>query len=120
MFAFALSRGLPLGAARTITVNTIVVMEIFYLFNVRYMHGTSLSLANLRCTPGVLAGVGDVVLFTYAPFMAIAFGSAPVGFGDGGLILAVGILLFAIVEMEKAARRGWRDGRSTGKATVTR
>lgn len=81
MFAFARSRGLPLEEARTITVNTIVVMQIFYLFNVRHMHGTSLALADLRGTPAVLAGVGGVVLlqlvFTCAPFMAIPFGSAP-------------------------------------------
>ncbi len=124
MFTYAVSRGLALEEARTITVNTIVVMEIFYLFNVRHMHGTSLTLADLRGTPAVLAGVGGVVLlqlvFTYAPFMAIPFGSAAVGFSDGILIVAVGILLFAIVETDKAARRSWRDDRSPGKATATR
>jgi hypothetical protein len=34
---------LPIEEARTIVVNTIVVMEIFYLFSVRYVHATSLT-----------------------------------------------------------------------------
>ena len=41
MFFWAEVRGLPHEEARTIVVNTIVVMEIFYLFSVRYLHTTS-------------------------------------------------------------------------------
>jgi hypothetical protein len=40
MFFWAEARGLPIETARTMVVNTIVVMEIFYLFSVRYVHGT--------------------------------------------------------------------------------
>jgi hypothetical protein len=36
-FFYALGQGLGLDAARTMVVNTIVVLEIFYLFNVRYL-----------------------------------------------------------------------------------
>ena len=38
-----LERGLSLAEARTVAVNTLVVMEIAYLFSVRYVHGTSLT-----------------------------------------------------------------------------
>ena len=43
IFFYALERGLSLEMARTMVVNTVVVMEIFYLFSVRYLHGPSLT-----------------------------------------------------------------------------
>jgi magnesium-transporting ATPase (P-type) len=41
MFAGSLHAGLSLEEARTAAVNTLVVMEIFYLFSVRYLRVTS-------------------------------------------------------------------------------
>src|SRR5690606_10539939 len=41
IFFYALDRGLGVEVARTMVVNTIVVLEIFYLFNVRYLNMTS-------------------------------------------------------------------------------
>ena len=38
-FAWATARGLSIETARTMVVNALVVMEIFYLFSVRYVHG---------------------------------------------------------------------------------
>ncbi len=115
MFTWAMGRGLPVEVARTMVVNTIVVMEIFYLFNVRYVHGASLTLKGFFGTPPVLAGITAVVIlqftFTYAPFMAIFFDTAPVAFADGIVIVGVGVVLFAVVEMEKRLRLGWRQGR---------
>jgi magnesium-transporting ATPase (P-type) len=123
MFAYAEARGLPIELARTMVVNTLVVMEIFYLFNVRYVHGTSLSVEAVFGTPAVLAGITAVVLlqfvFTYAPFMAIPFDTAPVAFADGLLIVAVGVVLFAVVEIEKRIRHGWRRGLSRPRAGAT-
>jgi magnesium-transporting ATPase (P-type) len=43
VFFWTLERGLPLELARTMVVNTIVVMQIFYLFSIRYAHGPSLT-----------------------------------------------------------------------------
>jgi magnesium-transporting ATPase (P-type) len=120
MFAWAVGRGLPLEVARTMVVNTIVVMEIFYLFSVRYTYGASLTLKGLFGTPAVLAGISAVILlqftFTYAPFMAIPFDTAPVAFADGLVIVAVGAVLFGIVEIEKRIRLGWRNARSPARA----
>ncbi len=120
MFAWAQSRGLPLELARTMVVNTIVVMEIFYLFSVRYTYGASLTIKGLFGTPAVLAGITAVVLlqvtFTYAPFMAIPFDTAPVAFADGLVIVATGAVLFAIVEVEKRVRLGWRNRQATARA----
>ena len=81
MFFTALERGQPLETARTIAVNTIVVMEIFYLFSVRYVHGTSLTWTGVLGTPAVLIGVAAVALaqlaFTYLPAMQAAFETRP-------------------------------------------
>lgn len=109
MLFWALDRGLPTEEARTLVVNTIVVMEIFYLFSVRYVHGTSLTWQGVLGTPAVLAGVGLVFLaqlgFTYIPFMNAAFESRPVAFSDGLLVIGAGIALLIVAEVEKRLRR---------------
>ena len=45
IFFYALERGAGVETARTMVVNTLVVLEIFYLFNVRYLHMTSITCA---------------------------------------------------------------------------
>jgi magnesium-transporting ATPase (P-type) len=86
-------------------VNTIVVMEIFYLFSIRYVHGTSLSWRAALGTPAVLAGVATVVVaqlvFTYWPIMNSIFKSRPVSLLDGIVIVAIGFVLLVILEAEQ-------------------
>ena len=109
IFFYALGRGLDVDTARTMVVNTIVVLEIFYLFNVRYLHMTSITWRGALGTPAVLLAVGAVVvaqlLFTYAPFMHDLFASRPVALLDGVVIVATGVLLMAILEVEKTLLR---------------
>ncbi len=109
IFEYALRRGLGDDVARTMVVNTLVVMEIFYLFNVRYLHTTSFSLVGATGTPAVLGAIAVVVAgqlaFTYVPFMHALFGSAPVAFADGVVIILVGGAMMAILEVEKALLR---------------
>jgi magnesium-transporting ATPase (P-type) len=110
MFAWAMRRGLPLEEARTIAVNTIVVLEIAYLFSVRYLRLASLTWEGVLGTPAVLIGVTTITAlqfaFTYAPFMQLLFDTRPVSFRDGLAIVGVGILLLATLEIEKLIRRG--------------
>jgi magnesium-transporting ATPase (P-type) len=110
MFFWAEERGLPIEAARTLVVNTIVVMEIAYLFSVRYAHGTSLTLQGVVGTPAVLLGVGATaaaqMAFTYLPVMQAIFDTRPVALLDGLLVVGVGAALLLIVESEKMFRRG--------------
>ncbi len=105
MFFWAEARGLPIETARTIVVNTIVVMEIFYLFSVRFVHGTSLTWRGVLGTRPVLIGVVLVTLaqfaFTYAPFMQVVFNTRAVALLDGVFVVSVGIALLVIVEIEK-------------------
>ena len=112
IFEYALRRGYDEAGARTMVVNTLVVMEIFYLFNVRYLHRTSFSLVGAMGTPAVLAAIAVVVaaqlLFTFAPFMHGLFDSAPVAFVDSLLILAVGVTAMIALEVEKMLARKFR------------
>lgn len=109
IYEYAIRTGESTQAARTMVVNTIVVMEIFYLFNVRYLHMTSFNLKGVLGTPAVLVAIGVVVMaqlaFTYAPFMHALFDSAPVGLADGALIVAIGVITMLILEAEKALMR---------------
>jgi magnesium-transporting ATPase (P-type) len=109
MFFGALERGLPVETARTAVVNTIVVMEIFYLFSVRYLRAPSLTFEGVRGTRPVLIAVAVVtvlqLIFTYAPFMATLFETRPVAFVHGVEIIAIGVALFAILEVEKLVLR---------------
>src|SRR5690606_17003990 len=109
MFFWAESRNLPIETGRTIVVNTIVVFEIFYLFSVRYVHGTSLTLRGVLGTRAVLIGIAIVVaaqlVFTYTPFMNTVFETRPLAFTDGAAIVAAGVLLLVLTESEKLVRR---------------
>jgi len=105
VFAWGRARGHDLETTRTMVVNTFCVLEIFYLFSVRYLHGTSFSLRGLRGTPAVLWAIAAVVLaqaaFTYLPWMHALFGSRPVPLLEGLAIVAIGVALLVSLEGEK-------------------
>jgi magnesium-transporting ATPase (P-type) len=109
IFGYALNRGLGLDAARTMAVNTIVVMEIFYLFNVRYLHSTSFSFRGLLGTPALVVALGAVVAaqmaFTYLPVFQVLFSSVAIQFLDGVVVVAIGVALLFVLEAEKAIMR---------------
>ncbi len=109
IFFYALERGRDLETARTLVVNTLVVLEIFYLFNVRYLHMTSISLRGALGTPAVLYALAAVIAaqlaFTYAPIMQQWFATRPVAPADGLLIIACGIALMFLLEGEKLLLR---------------
>ncbi|MGQ0522733.1 MAG: cation-transporting P-type ATPase [Betaproteobacteria bacterium] len=109
IFQYALQRGEDLETARTMVVNALVVLEAFYLFNVRYLHMTSITWGGALGTPAVLYAIGALVaaqlLFTYAPFMHDWFQTRPLGIADGALIIATGVALLFLLEGEKALMR---------------
>ncbi|ARP98759.1 cation-transporting P-type ATPase [Pseudorhodoplanes sinuspersici] len=123
IYNWATERGLSLETARTMAVNTLVVMEIFYLFSVRYVHGTSLTWQGILGTRAVLIGVATVVVaqfaFTYLPPMQALFGSSPVSLTDGLAIVAVGVALLMIVETEKRIA-AWVMQRSESPTKTTK
>lgn len=114
IFKWTQMQGASLEEARTYAVNTLVVMEVFYLFSVRYLRAPSLTLAGLRGTRHVLIAIAAVVvlqsIFTYAPFMATLFDTRPLSLEHAPLILGIGIAVFIVLELEKVGRR-WFGGR---------
>ncbi|MDP3242970.1 MAG: cation-transporting P-type ATPase [Reyranella sp.] len=121
VYAWATARNLPLEVARTMAVNMIVVMEIFYLFSVRYVHGTSLTWQGILGTRAVLIGVAIVVAaqfaFTYLPPLQAIFGSRPISLGDGIVIVAIGFVFLMVVEVEKRIEHLLESGRRAQQAS---
>ncbi len=109
MFEWALWHGASVEAARTVAVNTLVCMEVFYLFSVRYLKARSFTWQGVRGTPRVLAAVGGVfamqLLFTYAPVMQQLFRTEALPLAWGLRIVAVGLALLIVLKVEKAVLR---------------
>jgi magnesium-transporting ATPase (P-type) len=109
IFAWSRLHGSTVEEARTYAVNTLVVMEIFYLFSVRYLRAPSLTFEGVLGTPAVLIAITVVtvlqLIFTYAPFMETFFDTRPVDFLHGAEIVAIGVGLFAVLEVEKLVLR---------------
>ena len=108
MFLYAKDQGYPIELARTIALNTLVVLEIFHLFFIRNIYGASLTWAAAKGTRfvwfAVIAVTGGQFAITYAPWLQQIFGTAAVPLLDGVLIVAVGAAFFAIIETEKQIR----------------
>lgn len=113
IFFYTLDQGRGLEVARTMVVNMFIVAEIFYLFNVRYLHMTSLTWGGAIGTPAVLIAIAILVLgqalFTYAPFMNAIFSSRPLTLADLALLVVAGGALMLLLEVEKhfMRRLGW-------------
>jgi Ca2+-transporting ATPase len=108
LFLWEQARGATLAEARTIVINVIVAVEVFYLLNCRSLNGSLLSIGFFS-NPWVLWGIGAMlaaqVLFTYAPFMNRLFHTAPIDAWAWLDVLAVGLVAFAAVGAEKWIRR---------------
>ena len=89
-------------------------MEIFHLFFVRNIYGTSLTWKGLRGTRIVWITVIVITIpqfaITYLAPLQEVFATEAVPLLDGMLIIAVGVILFAIVETEKQIRLLFRRG----------
>lgn len=108
MYHYAINQGYSIELARTISLNTLVVMEIFHLFFIRNIYGTSLTWKAVRGTKIVWSVVIAVTTaqfaITYLPPLQQIFSTVAIPFWDGLLIFGIGVALFAIVETEKQIR----------------
>jgi len=112
IFAYAGAQDYSKLLAQSMAVNTLVVMEIFYLFFMRNFHSVHLTPKKLAGTPMVWVTVAFLAvaqfLFTYAgPFQAV-FGTQAIALDDGLLIVAIGVVVFVLLELEKQMRIRWR------------
>jgi magnesium-transporting ATPase (P-type) len=108
IFSYALSKGYSIDYARTMSVNTLVVMEMFHLFFIRNMHEKVLTWQKARGTKIIWTCVLTIViaqfLFTYQSSLQMIFQTTNIAFLDGGLIVGVGVLFFIVIEAEKQIR----------------
>jgi calcium-translocating P-type ATPase len=113
VFTYAIDKGYSLALAQTMAMNTLVVLEIFHLFFIRNIHSTSLTWAAARGTKVVWTVVIAITAaqfsVTYlAPIQGV-LGTAPVPVFDGLLIVGIGAVFFALIEIEKQIRLGLRS-----------
>ncbi|WP_375176541.1 cation-transporting P-type ATPase [Marinobacter mobilis] len=116
IYFHAMARGYEVELARTLAMNTLVVMEIFYLFYIRNMNSASLTRRMVQGTPVVWLAVAGVsigqLVITYLPSAQSIFETRAVGWQDWLVVIAVGGAVFVVVEVEKQVRlRGpWGSG----------
>jgi magnesium-transporting ATPase (P-type) len=107
IYAYGVDQGYSVDLARSMAMNTLVVMEIFHLLFIRNMY-KPLTWQALRGTKVVWMAVSAVVVgqfaITYLPPLQGIFATESIPFLDGMLIIAMGIALFVIIEIEKQIR----------------
>jgi magnesium-transporting ATPase (P-type) len=113
IFTYATGKGYATELAQTMAMNTLVTLKIFYLFHVRTLHGTSFTWSAIRGTRAVwitlAVAVTAQLAMTYLPLMQIAFGTRGVPIADGLIILALGVVFFALIEIERQIRLALRS-----------
>jgi len=108
LYIHALDKGYSPALAQTMAMNMLVVLEIFHLFFIRNIFGTSFTWAAARGTRAVWICVAILVpaqfAVTYLPMAQQILGTRPVPLSDGALIVAIGLVFFVIIEVEKQLR----------------
>ncbi|GAB1266456.1 cation-translocating P-type ATPase [Aurantivibrio infirmus] len=109
MFSIYLQRGVSAEYARTMVVNALVLFEVVYLFNCRFLYQSSLSTRSFkRVLPTVLAVSAVMSLqlvFTYWPTSHAVFKLEPIIAKDWLYLVLFTLPLFFVVEIEKAVNK---------------
>lgn len=112
LFLYKLESGAGLEVARTMAVNSIVLCEAVYLMNSRRLTRGVLDMeglfGNRYALLTIAAALGLQMLFIYWPPLQRIFGSAALSASEWLLTLGVAMVLFFVVEAEKAILQ-WRD-----------
>ena len=106
LFIWEMGRGVSIEHARTVAVNTLVMFEIFYLFNARYITASVFNWSGLTGNRYVLIAIGILIIFqlgfTYFAPMQSLFGTAAIDFGIWLRILLVASSVLFLVEVERS------------------
>ncbi len=101
--------GMDLEQARTTAVNILVAGQAFYLFNCRYTMHSVVSKAGILGNKVVLIALGALfilqMIFVYTPWFNLWFGTTPIDLADWSFVIAAGLLVFLVVEIEKWVTR---------------
>lgn len=105
IFLWDLQQGASIEHARTVAVNTLVMFEIFYLFNSRYITAPVFNWAGFTGNRYVLISIALLMLFqlgfTYLAPMQTLFGTTAINFKLWLLILLIASSVLFLVELEK-------------------
>lgn len=108
IYQYAIKAGHDVEYARTLAMNMLVGLEIFYLFFVRTMNLRSISLAGIKGTKVVWSAVGVVVVaqlaISYIPILQTVFGTHSPTLIDNLVIVLTGFALLIVLEIEKVVR----------------
>ncbi len=108
LYKLAVSEGLSITQARTISVNVFVIIELFYLLNCRTLKTSFFRISHLS-NPMIYAGSAVMILLqiiiTYVPFMNTIFNTAPVTLSWWFIIFSVGLIVLFTVELHKKISR---------------
>ncbi|MDH3872241.1 MAG: HAD-IC family P-type ATPase, partial [Gammaproteobacteria bacterium] len=115
LFIWERDQGADLALARTVAVNTLVMFEIFYLFNSRYICAPVLNRAGLFGNRYALMAVGLLLFFqfcfTYLGPMQTLFGTMAIDAATWLRIVLVASSVLILVELEKYLFQCLRDRR---------
>ncbi|RKZ69880.1 MAG: cation-transporting P-type ATPase [Gammaproteobacteria bacterium] len=105
LFLWEMDTGASIEHARTVAVNTLVMFEIFYLFNSRYITASVFNRAGFTGNPYVLIAILILIIFqlgfTYLAPMQVLFGTTAIGIEIWLRILLVSSSVLFLVELEK-------------------
>jgi Ca2+-transporting ATPase len=101
LFEWAQAIGGSVEEARTVAVNVFMSVQVFYLFACRSLR-RSLFAHNPFGNRMIVLGVAVVIclqlLFTYSPFMNIAFGTEPIAVREWAAIVLVGVVAMVLMD----------------------
>jgi len=105
LFLWEMERGVSIEHARTVAVNTLVMFQIFYLFNSRYITASVFNWVGLTGNRYVLIAIGILIIFqlgfTYLAPMQSLFGTTAIDLSIWLRILLVTSSVLFLVELEK-------------------
>jgi magnesium-transporting ATPase (P-type) len=105
LFLWEMKQGVSIEHARTVAVNTLVMFEIFYLINSRYITASVFNWSGLTGNRYVLFAIGILIIFqlgfTYLAPMQSLFGTIAIDFSMWLRILLVSSSVLFVVELEK-------------------
>ena len=105
LFLWEMEQGVSIEHARTVAINTLVMFEIFYLFNSRYITDSVLNWEGFTGNRYVLVSIAVLIIlqlgFTYLTPLQVLFGTTAIDFAIWLRIVLVASSVLFLVELEK-------------------
>jgi len=105
LFLWEMEQGVTIEYARTVAVNTLVMFEIFYLFNSRYITDSVLNWKGITGNRYVLIAIAILIIlqlgFTYIAPIQSLFGTTAIDALTWFYIILVASSVLFLVELEK-------------------